>query len=505
LININLSIQGESVNIIKQKPSYRKEARAMNNKVLKFNPRHPQPRKVNTAHNTAVTLKTGEQMNSLNKFLAGYCGCADVSILQQDACRQDRKKYVTIGTSVLFTALLASCSGGFGLFTAFKSVELAAGFGVLWGAVILNIDRAMLINMTPKKAQDDTFGKKLFKAVPRLILSVAIGVVISTPLTLKIFEQEINAILKTNYIEQEQQQSAKRKNQEKTIKVNVTAIELEIQALQKRRATAEEELTKEIGGKVGSRLEGDGPTAKSIRARIADIDKEISKQEAAKNKELKSIVAQLAKVDENYRAESQARESSNGLLDRIAAREQLKEKNHAAGMAIHGLEFLLIAIEVAPLLIKLMAERGNYEEILVGQQGDSLRTAKDRQMYQHEIETKEEAIEYQLNLLQAQKKLLGIQADSDPKKLDEYLELVKTQFLKIKLNKQLFKKVMGSIENQSFNEEAFDAAIDSHRNTMSDAEIESYKRLFTSLKDLDRDILAQVITNLGSKPQSQTA
>jgi hypothetical protein len=40
---------------------------------------------------------------------------------------------------------------------------------------------------------------------------------------------------------------------------------------------------------------------------------------------------------------------------------------------------------------------------------------------------------------------------------------------------------------------------------MSDAEIESYKRLFTSLKDLDRDILAQVITNLGSKPQSQTA
>jgi Domain of unknown function (DUF4407) len=479
----------------------------MKNKVLSFNRRNPQPRKINIVGSLPNPNSTDEKMSGLNKFLAGYCGCADIKILQQEACKQDRKKYVTIGTSVVFTALLASCSGGFALFAAFKSVELAAGFGILWGAIILNIDRAMLINMTAKKAKDDTFGKKFVKAVPRLILSVAIGVVISTPLTLKIFESEIKAVMENTYIERELEQSENRLNQERKIKTNMAAIESEIQALQKRRAEAEKELTEETGGRGSSKIDGDGPTANTIKKRIADIDKQIEKQEKDKSKEFKRISSQLATVENNHKRESDARKNSNGLLDRITAREELThdKKKPSAWWAIHGLELLMVAVETAPLLIKLMADRGNYEEILIAQQENNLRTSKDRELYQYEIKSKEEAIEYQSNLIKTQKKLLGVQADGDPKKLDEYVELVKNQFLKLDLNKQLFQKVLDSIDRQNLNEEAFDTALDLYRSSLSDADVDSYKSLFASLKELDQDILAQVISNLGSTDKLQSA
>ena len=455
-------------------------------------------------YNASKSTNTDDQLSFLNKFLAGYCGCADLAVLEQDACRQDRKKYVTIGTSVLFTALLASCSGGFALFTAFKSVELAAGFGILWGAVILNIDRAMLINMTPKKAHDDTFGKKFVKAIPRLILSVAIGMVISTPLTLKIFETEINTTLSNNFIKTEQVQKDKRQATEKKLTVKVDAIEAEIKDLQQRRADLVKELNGEIQAKVGSRVAGDGPAAQSIRVAIADVDKLIAQKKQEKSQESTIIAGDLAAVKKQFEQNSKTAENS-GFLDRIVAREQLKEENHAAGMAIHGLEFLLIAIEVAPLLIELMSERGNYEEIFMAQQADSLRTAKDRQMYTTEINAKEEAIAYQANLINSQKKLLSVQADGDPQKTAEYIKLIEAQLVKLDINEKLFQKVMDLLHRQNTNELDFDAVIDEYSDNLTPAEIASYEGLFAKLKGLDRDLLEQIINKFGFQPQTQAA
>jgi Domain of unknown function (DUF4407) len=454
--------------------------------------------------NSSNAPNTNEKLGFLNKFLAGYCGCADLAVLQHDACRQDRKKYVTIGTSVLFTAMLASCSGGFALFTAFKSVELAAGFGILWGAVILNIDRAMLVNMTAKKATDDTFGKKFLKSIPRLVLSVAIGMVISTPLTLKLFETEINTTLSNNFIKTEQIQKDKRQAVEKKLTVKVDAIAAEIKELQQRRSDLVKELNGEIQAKVGSRVAGDGPAAKSIRVAIADVDKLIAQKEREKSQESTIIAGDLAAVKKQFEQNSKTAENS-GFLDRIVAREQLKAENHAAGIAIHGLEFLLIAIEVAPLLIKLMAERGNYEEILTGQQGDSLQLTKDRQMYQREIAAKREAIEHQADLINSKKKLLSIQANGDPQKLAEYTNLVKAQLMRLNLNEKLVEKLMESIDRQNKDEQNFEKAISDYCDKLTEPERASFEDLFTNLKGLNRDLLEQIIDTSSVRSHGKVA
>ena len=482
------------------------------NNVVNLNRHHVQSQK-NILTSSVIEYKlsnsmiTSQKLSSLNKFLAGYCGCADVEVLQHDACGQDRKKYVTIGTSVLFTALLASCSGGFALFTAFKSIELAAGFGILWGAIILNIDRAMLVNMTAKKASDDTFGKKFMKAVPRLILSVAIGMVISTPLTLKVFETEINAKLTDNYIKTEEVKIEDRKNADKKITVKADEIEAEIKELKKRRAAEDDKLTNETGGKRASGLQGDGPMAKSIQKTIDNIDKQIGQKEAEKTKELENIAPRLAKIDKDFKSESKIRENSNGFLDRLNAREELIEDKTkpAAGMAIHGLEFLLIAIEVAPLLIKLMAQRGNYEEILSQQQADRLLVSKDRQMHRREIQAKEEAIEYQSHLIDSQKKLLSIQANGDPVKFAEYVNLIKHQLSKLDLNAKLVEKLMESMSKENINEQSFDTAIKAYNSNLDPGEIAAYQQLFNQMKGLDRNLLAQIVNNYNYKSQTKAA
>ena len=64
--------------------------------------------------------------------------------------------------------------------------------GVLWGFVILNLDRFLVLSM-------DIAGSRwnlLLMAAPRLALAAVLSLVISTPLVLRVFASDINAQLK---------------------------------------------------------------------------------------------------------------------------------------------------------------------------------------------------------------------------------------------------------------------------------------------------------------------
>ncbi|MFN8364793.1 MAG: DUF4407 domain-containing protein [Cloacibacterium normanense] len=46
-----------------------------------------------------------------------------------------------IGGIVLFTAVFATLSASYAMFTVFEEVWISAGFGILWGLMIFNLDR----------------------------------------------------------------------------------------------------------------------------------------------------------------------------------------------------------------------------------------------------------------------------------------------------------------------------------------------------------------------------
>ena len=127
----------------------------------------------------------------LNEFL-WICAGADRKVLRQ--CPTDYAKYAGIGGTILFTALMAMLSGGYALFSVFDNEITAIGFGFFWGLLIFNLDR-FIVNTMYSDGKVTISWQELYSGLPRIIMAVFLGIVISTPLELKIFEDEISVTI----------------------------------------------------------------------------------------------------------------------------------------------------------------------------------------------------------------------------------------------------------------------------------------------------------------------
>lgn len=124
----------------------------------------------------------------LNEFL-WICAGVNRKVLRQ--CPTDYAKYAGIGGTILFTALMAMLSGGYALFTVFDNQETAIAFGIFWGLLIFNLDR-FIVNTMYSDGKVTISWREFYCGLPRIIMAVFLGIVISTPLELKIFEDAID-------------------------------------------------------------------------------------------------------------------------------------------------------------------------------------------------------------------------------------------------------------------------------------------------------------------------
>src|SRR5215207_3155373 len=105
-----------------------------------------------------------------------------------------RAKYVALGGVLLSTGGLAAVSAAFAVHMALGvwwPFALLVGLG--WGAVVVNLDRMLLVGM----AHDSSLKRNLVLAVPRVALALVLGVVVATPLTLQVFHKEIDSEIVT--------------------------------------------------------------------------------------------------------------------------------------------------------------------------------------------------------------------------------------------------------------------------------------------------------------------
>ena len=153
--------------------------------------------------------------------LLSALGGADIEILEH--VDSERSTFIGIGAVMLGTASVAVLSMVFAMYNAVlvvsdpstgqraqhqPTVNLVASIilGLLWGAFILVVDRAMI------KTMHGVYGLKraLKYAAPRLFLAFIIGLVVSTPLSLQIFRGEVAVQLQRDQTDQIEQ--AKEKN-----------------------------------------------------------------------------------------------------------------------------------------------------------------------------------------------------------------------------------------------------------------------------------------------------
>lgn len=78
------------------------------------------------------------KMNWFQHFMM-LCSGANIHVLRKTP--SEWNKYSGIGGVVLFTAVFATLSSGYAMYTIFDDISAAIGFGLLWGLMIFNLDR----------------------------------------------------------------------------------------------------------------------------------------------------------------------------------------------------------------------------------------------------------------------------------------------------------------------------------------------------------------------------
>lgn len=292
------------------------------------------------------------------------CSGADTTLLQK--CPTESSKYAGIGATIFFTGLFAALAAGYALFTVFDNVWAAIAFGLLWGLMIFNLDRYIVSSMR----KEGRTRSELSMASPRLILALIISIVIAKPLELKIFEKEIAPELvlmeQETYAKQEKEFYARVNPSRDSLGVQIDKLKKEILAQASVRNKLVKAAQEEADGTGGSKKKNLGPIYKVKKADADAAEKELQELTIRNNIRINEIQQAIDRKDSLIAVEYGMIEKSklNGPAARMEALDRISDKSNAIALANWFIMLLFIAIELAPVLVKLISSRGPYDNLL---------------------------------------------------------------------------------------------------------------------------------------------
>ena len=359
----------------------------------------------------------------MSRFLINLAG-ARPQILDQ--CPTERIKFQSLGWAILITSGIATVSMWFALYSAMGiNAILALAIAILWGLVIMGIDRWLVTSIPPRGS------RRWQVALPRVILAILLGSLISTPIVLRLFQSEIDTQI--SVIKQQRASAFLAEQQHSTVSQQVTYWQNQVASLQKvinsggqqplnpsadpvvksltGQHTAELALEQKYfaqwqcqlyGGPACTR--GNGVLAQAsqqsydqavqqvntLTSEIAQRQNALSAQDKASQqtryqqaasalpgaeKQLSTAAAAEDTLRNSFESSNAA---TNGLLIRLQALNQLSGKDFTLNSARLLIFLFFLVIECLPVTVKLMQQPGNYEEILQATADRELKVAKKR-------------------------------------------------------------------------------------------------------------------------------
>jgi len=327
----------------------------------------------NSSYAEPSFVREGEQIkstvkrsNPFNEFF-WICSGANRHILRQ--CPTEYSKYFGIGGTIFFTAAMATLSGGYAFYTIFQNQWIAVAFGIFWGLLIFNLDR-FIVNTMYSDGKHTISKEEFIGGLPRIIIAIFLGIVISTPLEMKIFEDRIDSqIVKDN---------ARRTAETRNV-ANADYKEIEMRKKEEAELMAErktlsdalqsagEDLKKEGEGTALSGKSGHGPIyqeklkyEEKCRLALDDWDKQNGSRLSRIQQEIESRSLLTANFENDIREGLE----SEGFCVRYEAFSSIKEEVPAVRIVSIFIMLLFIIIETAPTLFKMMITSGPYDELL---------------------------------------------------------------------------------------------------------------------------------------------
>jgi len=297
------------------------------------------------------------------------CSGSTSSILERTPT--EINKHVGLGGTIFFTGVLAALSGGYALWTVFSNLFIAIGFGLVWGLMIFNLDRYIVISMKKKGGIMKQFGL----ALPRIVLAALIALVIAIPLELRIFKKEIDKEL---MVIQNEELQKNRMSVDSLFSMNTADVQDQIEDYQFEIGEKDaifferqKEFDYERLGTDSDRTSGNagyGPLAKEKELQMLEADEDRKATAARLQPKIDRLEARLQDIrteeDQKVATDAVAISGYDGLAAQLQALDRLKSKEPIIGMAALFIMLLLLALETAPVFVKLMSPSGPYDDRL---------------------------------------------------------------------------------------------------------------------------------------------
>ncbi|MEK0194375.1 MAG: DUF4407 domain-containing protein [Oscillatoriales cyanobacterium] len=309
-----------------------------------------------------------------------YCGGANWEILdknkesvpssekEKSVCPSEKDKYASIGAVVLSTAILASLSGGYAIFTIFESKIIASAIGLFWGSFIFNIDRMFIISM--KKDKDNNIMQVILIAAPRIVLGACLGLLISKPIELRFFSKQINE----KYYEVKILKIKNNLNQESSeLIIKNEELQKKINAIRRQCDSAKELMNQELTGTGGSKEEGEGGIYRELKRQYNDClvkvnqelnttqNKQISDLIISNNKKNKQINEKIANL---HLINKSLEIGSPSIFEQAVIFHNLAKNNSFIAVINNFMIGLFVFIEICPILAKIFAPYGGYDKAI---------------------------------------------------------------------------------------------------------------------------------------------
>jgi len=353
------------------------------------------------------------KQNKFREFL-WFCAGADLQLLRH--CPQsERIKEEGIGGVVLATAVLAFLSSSYAFYLVFNpassegispfTLVVSIFLGFIWSLIIFNLDRFIVSSSghgdgTEKITLDEFLG-----AIPRLLMALIIGFTLSKPLEIRVMQSELDAILiskvgeykygrkdangntmtvdeKGKPLKPGAYETEKIRWDNEIKKIN----EVEYKALMDEKKEIEkkielystsvdkftDEAYKQAGGTATNRVSGRGPgwqdavnNAEKYGKLKTEAEGKLEQWKIEHKQDLDRMDSDLLKIAAEHKIKTNEIEyvadHMGGLVNRM------KWAHEEYPVVSWALTLLLLSIEIAPILYKLMIRNGPYHYLTENQ------------------------------------------------------------------------------------------------------------------------------------------
>ncbi|MCP9750669.1 DUF4407 domain-containing protein [Ferruginibacter sp. HRS2-29] len=277
----------------------------------------------------------------------------------------DRNRYRIIGMTVLTTWLFATFTWTYFFSTIVDSIFISVLLGIFMGFIILTIDRALIKGITK-------FNKKRFTPLLfRGLLALTIGTFMAQPAVLYMFDKEIK--LQTS-LDNEKKKLAKRseldtlyKNRKDELLKQQAALQVENSAKYEDVTKARADFLSETDGSGGTGKVGIKDIAIAKRNEYQKLDGEYQQLQKNNKVKLDTIASELKGIETSIKqAETEfTNYLNNGFLTRVEALSNLLKTSSALQFRYYLIVFILMLIELMPVIAKTMLPSGSYDEKVV--------------------------------------------------------------------------------------------------------------------------------------------